>query len=223
MKLTYAPFEPFEINTGQMTVLETGNFDVYQKLIMNFKNLQDDLQFSDDEYKLVETTKALHWVGDPMFVENLNKLFQVKILKQVYQIMPDETQQKLIDLTRQIKSIVSDTVYMIDLPLEVNAEIDIMKIIKFSEIEYSPTMTLGPYAIIETILKTLSELNETKIIGFMNISDYLRESEFVDLVQLVKTLDLNVLLIKFSEIQRSEIYNECRYYYIDNDFVDWRY
>ncbi|CUS25499.1 CRISPR-associated Csn2 family protein [Paucilactobacillus oligofermentans DSM 15707 = LMG 22743] len=223
MKLTYSPFKPFEITKGKITVIETGNYDVYRKMIMNFKDLEDDINFSDDDYKLMETIKALNWIGDQMFADNLNKQFQAKIYKRVFEIMPDSSQQALIELARKIKNTVTDVTYMIDLPLEVNPEIDLLKIIKFAEIEYNSIMTAGPYDIIEVILKTLSELNETKIIGMMNVSDYLRESDFKDLIQLVRTLDLKVLLIKFSEIQRSEKYDECRYYYIDNDFVDYRF
>ena len=72
MKLTYAPFEPFEINTGQMTVLETGNFDVYQKLIMNFdfindleidfnesvSNISDDDMWQDEFYLEASTSNS---------------------------------------------------------------------------------------------------------------------------------------------------------------------
>lgn len=128
----------------------------------------------------------------------------------------------MIELARSIKTEISEQALLLDLPLEVVPDIEINKIVKFADIQYSSQFIEYPYDIIEAVLKTFSELEETKIIGFMNISDYLDETGFNDLVDLVKTLDLKVLHIKFSEFKRSEKYDECRYYYIDNDFVDWR-
>lgn len=51
---------------------------------------------------------------------------------------------------------------------------------------------------------------------------YLSVSQFQELVRLIETLDLSTLLIEFSEKEKSDYYENCRYYYIDQDFIDWR-
>ena len=60
MRMTYYPFKPFEINEGKLTVIETNNHEFYQTLILNFKDLQDDVHFSDDEFKRLKA-KLIHF------------------------------------------------------------------------------------------------------------------------------------------------------------------
>ncbi|MGK4178621.1 type II-A CRISPR-associated protein Csn2 [Lapidilactobacillus dextrinicus] len=95
-------------------------------------------------------------------------------------------------------------------------------IIKLCNISFINTLKTQPYDIIETVLKCASELNERSILVLTNVHQYLSVSQFQELVRLIETLDLSTLLIEFSEKKKSDYYENCRYYYIDQDFIDWR-
>ncbi|WP_137596843.1 type II-A CRISPR-associated protein Csn2 [Paucilactobacillus kaifaensis] len=222
MKMTMFPFKPFEVNAGKPTVIETGSHEIYQKLILNFRDLKDDIKFSNDNFETVDTSKAMLWVGDSFVQADLNKLFQHSLNKKIVSLVNDDQMQQIFELSQQLKQVILESSYLMDLPLTIEEQTDIAKVIKFSEISFAKEINVNPYGIIETILKTAKELNLSSIVGFMNVTDYLTENEFSDLIESVKSLDVQILIIKFSESRRAERYNGCRYYYIDHDYVDLR-
>ncbi|WP_409338990.1 type II-A CRISPR-associated protein Csn2 [Latilactobacillus curvatus] len=73
------------------------------------------------------------------------------------------------------------------------------------------------------MVQTAVELNESKIITLINVSHYLSINQFNELVRLVATLNVKLFLIEFSEEVKSDQYQKCYYYHIDNDYVEWRY
>lgn len=222
MRITMYPFEPFEISNGQPTVIETGNREIYQKLILNFRDLQDNIKFSNDNFELVDTNKVMLWVGDAFIQADLNKLFQHSLIKKIVSTIDNIQMQRIFELSQQLKQAVLESTYLLDLPLNIEEQTEIVKVLKFSEIGFSKDIDTSPYGIIEAVIKTAKELNLNSILGFMNVTDYLTKIEFSDLVETVKSLDMQVLIIKFSESRRAERYNGCRYYYIDRDYVDLR-
>lgn len=80
-----------------------------------------------------------------------------------------------------------------------------------------------PFIDIGAIVQTAVELNESKIITLINVSHYLSINQFNELVRLVATLNVKLFLIEFSEEVKSDQYQKCCYYHIDNDYVEWRY
>lgn len=223
MNLTIYPFDPFQIEPGKITVLETNNQEFYQTLILNFKDLRDDAHFSDDEFKLVEMTKVFHWLGDVFIQNDLNKMFQSRLIKHLKEVVTPEQLQRIFELSQRLKAEVLEASYSLDLPLQIDAQTEMEKVLKFSGLAFVPAVSSQPYGIIETLLKTAIELNDTKILGLMNVSDYLSRDEFSELISLVHILNIKIILIKYSEDNRYEIFDKCRYYYVDNDYVEWRY
>lgn len=222
MNLTYYPYEPFSIKSDKPTVIETSNHEIYQKLIQSFNDFDSAIKFSTDNFELVEVSKALRWFGDAFMQVDLDKEFQANIYKQIQNDITDDQQQEIYNLVQQLKNKVTEITYMFDLPLEVEENFEMSKIIKLCNVHFDTQVKTSPYGIIETILKTANELNETRILGFKNITDYLSDSELQEIFALSKTLNLRILLIKFSENQRTEIFKDCRYYYLDEDYVEWR-
>lgn len=221
MKMTYYPYEPFLIDDKKITIIETGNRQLYQDLILDFKDLKESVEFSDENHQMVETPKALHWFGDVIQNNDLNKMFQSHICKSIRSEINEQQSQKIFEKAQELKNLVLEATYMLDLPLNVEEQTDFEKIIKFCDIRFEDKLKLSPYGIIETILKTVIELKENKIVGFMNVSDYLTSNELTELSSLVRSLSLKCLIIKFSEMDRRELFDDCRYYYIDSDYVKW--
>ncbi|AVL00697.1 type II-A CRISPR-associated protein Csn2 [Pediococcus inopinatus] len=223
MNLTYYPFKPIIINTTKPTLLETCNQEVYTDLVSGLKGYTDSIKISDDEFKLVENEKAVKWIGDAFVEADLNKMFQSQLQKQIATKLDDETRMKLTEINNQLKSLIFDATFSLDLPLKVDSEFDPAKLVKYCDVGFVSALNRDPYGIIETVLKTASELKESKILVLTGVRNYLSVSQFNELVRLISTLDLNTLFIEFSEIDNHEEFDECRYYYVDQDFVDWRY
>lgn len=222
MNVTLYPFQPIPITPERPTIIETNNQTVLKQLLLNCHDLADDLHFSTDDYDLIPTHKAFWWLGDTYLNQDLDKLFQHQLYKSLLSLIAPHDLQEILESARQLQQQVLEKTYLLDLPLIINPEVELGAILKLCDLKFDRGLLKSAYAIIEAIIKTASELDEKRILGFQNITDYLTNVEFSDLVQLISQLKLPVLIIKFSEIQRSENFKNCRYLYIDQDFVDWR-
>ncbi|MHC9532593.1 type II-A CRISPR-associated protein Csn2 [Dellaglioa sp. L3N] len=222
MKITLYPYKPFEIENRKITVFSTSSAEVYTKMITGIKEEQDTIKVSDDQYELLEITKAIIFAGEISTID-LNKLFQSRLIKKIISDLSDDQRQKLAELDTEIRTAILDLTFMYDIALEVNQEWDVTRTIKFFNLTFSNVVQGNSYGIIESIILTASELNESKIIVLMNVSHYLSISQFNELVSLVATLDVKLFIIEFSEIIDAKKYQECRYYHIDSDYVEWRY
>ncbi|MDK1735392.1 type II-A CRISPR-associated protein Csn2 [Dellaglioa algida] len=222
MKITLYPYQPFEIKSHKITVFSTSSAEVYTKMIAGIKEQQDVVKVSDDQYQVMEITKAIIFGGEVSTID-LNKLFQSRLTKKIIGDLSDGQIQKLNQLDTEMRTAILDIAFMYDISLDVNQEWDIARTIKFFNLTFSNVVQGNSYGIIESIVLTASELNETKIIVLMNVSHYLSISQFNELVRLVATLDVKLFIIEFSEIIYAKKYQNCRYYHIDNDYIEWRY
>lgn len=134
MKLAYYPFEPFIFADDKITVIETGNHDIYQNLILNFKDLKEDLHFSDNDSNLLDTSKALHWFGDAFIQVDLDKSFQTHLYKKLKENMTESQTKQIFDLAQQLKTSILEATYILDLPLQVEEQTEMSKIFKFSDL-----------------------------------------------------------------------------------------
>lgn len=223
MNLTYFPFKPIVINTNKPTLIETSNQKVYTDLVSGLRGYTDSVKISDDNFEIEECEKAIQWIGDAFVDVDLNKMYQSQLQKQIVSKLDDASRQKLTEINSQLKSLIFDATFSLDLPLKVNDEFDPIKLVKYCEVSFVSALKQDPYGIIETVLKTASELKETKVLVLTSVKNYLSVSQFDELVSLIKSLDLNILFILFSEMDNHEEFDKCRYYYVDQDFVDWRY
>ncbi|AMV69547.1 CRISPR-associated protein, SAG0897 family [Pediococcus damnosus] len=199
MNITYYPFKPIIINTTKPTLIETSNQKVYTDLISGLKGYSDVIKISDDDFKLVECERAVKWVGDAFVDADLNKMFQGQLQKKIVSKLDDDTRLQLTDLNNKLKSLIFDATFSLDLPLKVDSEFDPVKLVKYCNVGFVSALNRDPYDIIETVLKTASELKETKILILTNVRNYLSVSQFNELVSLISTLDLNILFIEFSD------------------------
>lgn len=222
MRITMYPYRPFEVTNQKITVFSTNSVDVYTKLIAGFKDQEEILRISDDQFQLIDIVKSVLWGGEISTLDP-NKLFQSRLIKKMAQDLTDDQRQNLIKLDSQMRTAILEAAFMYDLALDIDLEWDIQKALKYFNLKFSNDIQSDPYGIIESIVLTASELNETKIIVLMNVSHYLSISQFNELVRLMATLNVKLFIIEFSETQNPIRYQECRYYHIDADYVEWRY
>lgn len=222
MNITFYPYHPFSVQNKKITVCTTSSPEVYTKLIAGMSGAQETVKFSNAQYELMDYSKAVIWGGDVAAI-NLNHLFQNRLIKKFAADLTDQQRQKLTQLDSEIRSTILDAAFMYELTLDVNQEWDLQRMIKFYNLQFSTAVQHDPYGIIESIVQTAVELNESKIITLINVSHYLSINQFNELVRLVATLNVKLFLIEFSEEVKSDQYQKCCYYHIDNDYVEWRY
>jgi len=222
MNLTYYPYEPFQFKGNEITVLDIGSSKVYFDICRGFMDSTDSIHISNDDLELQNCSSVCSWYGDPLLSVDLNKLFLRKIQQHLLQLLTDEQQAALIDKGQELVTKVTDASFMLDLPLEISAMPDIDKIMKFGGMSFPAELTGNPYAILETLIRTHVELGLKKSVVLTNVSHYLDKQDFNHLNQLVHELGVTVLIIEFSELNRKVKFDNACYYYVDEDFVDFR-
>jgi len=222
MNITYYPFKPFKIESGKVNVLDIGNGKMYFDICRGFSDLADTIKISNDDLEIQDCGKQCSWYGDLMLSVDLNKLFVRKIQQRLLELMNDEQQVALLDRGREVVSEVTDVSFLMDLPLEVSSLPDVEKIMKFVGISFPSELAGNPYAILETLIQTHVELGIKKKLVLTNVSHYISKQQFHNLSHLVSDLNVTVVDIEFSETSRAEKFVDACYYYVDEDFVDWR-
>jgi len=222
MNLTYYPYAPFPVNTGKVTVFDTGASKIYFDVCRGFTDAVDTVRISNDDLELLSCSSACSWYGDPMLSVDLNKLFLRKVQQRLLGLLTDEQQISLVDKSQDLVTTVTSDSFLLDLPLEVGMMPDLEKVMKFVGLSFPTEITNDPYAILETLIRTHVELGVKKSIVLTNVSHYLTSRQLTDLIQLVHELEATVLVIEFSESNRSEKFKNACYYYVDSDFIDWR-
>lgn len=223
MKVTIHPLSPLIIESDKITVLTTNNQDIYLKVINGILGREDSVVVANEKYDLLEMSKAFLWLGDSFLDIDLNKLFQAQLIKKLSASLSEEHRKKMFELNSEMKSLVLDAAFMLDLPLRIDEEWDVSKIIKYCNLKYSVELNRDPYGIIEGVIRTASELNEQRIITMLNVSHYLSINQLDELVSLVEALNLKLFIIEFSEQRDFKKYDKCRYYHVDHDYVEWEY
>ncbi|MBF7121858.1 type II-A CRISPR-associated protein Csn2 [Pediococcus pentosaceus] len=221
MKITYKTHDNLEINSGQISILGTNSLTVYTDIIQGLQDENEKISIVDENYSALEIAHVIDWIGDV----GTQNLVLTKYLRQIeklfLQSVTDEQQNKIHDEINRIFNIVSEQLFLLDLPIEVNFDFDLKKLFKYCGIRFDPILISKPYGIIETIIKIHETSNLDSCIALTNVAHYLTSVEFEELSQLVKETNQKILLIEFTEIEEQNFYGNAEFYYIDTDFIDW--
>lgn len=221
MKITYKTHDNLEINSGQISILGTNSPTVYTDIIQGLQDENEKISIVDENYSALEIAHVIDWIGDV----GTQNLVLTKYLRQIeklfLQSVTDEQQNKIHDEINRIFNIVSEQLFLLDLPIEVNFDFDLKKLFKYCGIRFDPILISKPYGIIETIIKIHETSNLDSCIALTNVAHYLTSVEFEELSQLVKETNQKILLIEFTEIEEQNFYGNAEFYYIDTDFIDW--
>ncbi|WP_440971454.1 type II-A CRISPR-associated protein Csn2 [Pediococcus pentosaceus] len=221
MKITYKTHDNLEINSGQISILGTNSPTVYTDIIQGLQDENEKISIVDENYNALEIAHVIDWIGDV----GTQNLVLTKYLRQIeklfLQSVTDEQQNKIHDEINRIFNIVSEQLFLLDLPIEVNFDFDLKKLFKYCGIRFDPILISKPYGIIETIIKIHETSNLDSCIALTNVAHYLTSVEFEELSQLVKETNQKILLIEFTEIEEQNFYGNAEFYYIDTDFIDW--
>ncbi|MEE6657384.1 type II-A CRISPR-associated protein Csn2 [Pediococcus acidilactici] len=221
MKLTYRTHEPVELKPQAITVLGTNNPTVYTDLVNGMQERNELILAFDENYKELEVSKVFDWVGDVGTQDLVIQKYSTKIERVFAEGLVDEQRNQIHDQVNQLFNTVAEQLFMLDLPISVNYDFDLKKLLKYCGVHFDPLSAGNPYGIIEAILKIHEECAINSCVVLTNVAHYLTATQIEELTQLVSQTNQALLLIEFTEIGNQEAYGNSEFYYIDNDFVDW--
>lgn len=221
MKLTYYGYRPFDIASGKLTVLATAAPKIYRDLVMGLRGDTESVRLATDDFDLLNNQRDAHWYGDPLLEIDLNGLFQRKLQAQLLKTLSNQQVVQLTGDWQQLLTQILGTSYLMDVPMAVPETPELVKLIKLSGLRLAEDSTQTPYAILETLIKTLEELHDQRLTVLTNVSHYLQVPQLEALGKVVAEADLTVIVIEFSETRQVNYFKSCQYYYIDRDFVLW--
>lgn len=222
MKMNYEGHKPIDLQQGKVTVLGTNNRNVYSDVILGLQGFNDKINFFDENYKRVDTSKAMDWDGDIIDSQNLMSKYNTELVNAIVSSITDEQRNKINQCENDLYTAIQDAMIYIDLPLEVSYDGDLKKVFKNSKIHLSPSICMDPYVIIETDFKLHKECNDNSCIGLSNVANYLSQDQLQEIINLNAELKTSALIIEFIKLEDFNFYKNCNCYYIDEDFVDWR-
>lgn len=175
----------------------------------------------DDNFELVEVKDVIDWQGDVGLSDGVSDKYNSGIFKQLEAVLTDDQRKSITDINNQLYTVVQQCLFMIDLPLEVTYDWDLKRLFKYCKIHFNTDAMQNPYAIIESIIKIHLECGLKSAVGLTNVAHYLNQQQFIDLSNLASSTGISTLLVEFTDMKSQELYTNCDFYYIDEDFVDW--
>ncbi|WCJ52385.1 type II-A CRISPR-associated protein Csn2 [Lentilactobacillus buchneri] len=221
MKISYAGHQEIELNSKNPTVIATNNPTVYHDLVVGLSFFSDKVKVFDDNFELVEVKDVIDWQGDVGLSDGVSDKYNSGIFKQLEAVLTDDQRKSITDINNQLYTVVQQCLFMIDLPLEVTYDWDLKRLFKYCKIHFNTDAMQNPYAIIESIIKIHLECGLKSAVGLTNVAHYLNQQQFIDLSNLASSTGISTLLVEFTDMKSQELYTNCDFYYIDEDFVDW--
>lgn len=221
MIITYQAHKSFEIGNGRVNVIATSSPIAYCDLIEGMQEKNELIASMSEDYETIPLNKALDWLGDPVISESLFQKYMTKITNYVVEDLSEDGRNRIITLYRDLLNAVQDELFMEDLPLAINFDTDLKKLIKFGGIHFDKSLSTNPYGIIETVLRIHDRLGLKSIVVFSNVAHYLDKQQLNELSKLCQELNKAVILIEFCSQNYQSVYRDAKFNYIDEDLVDW--
>lgn len=221
MKISYAAHKGIELSSKKPTVIAPNNPTVYHDFVVGLSSFNDKVKLFDDTFESVEVKDAIDWQGDVGLSDGVSENYSSGIYKQLEAVLTDDQRKSITDMNSQLYTLVQQCLFMIDLPLEVTYDWDLKKLFKYCKIHFNADTMQNPYAIIESIIKIHLECGLKSAVGLTNVAHYLNQQQIADLSKLTISTGISTLLVEFTDMKSQELYTNCDFYYIDEDFVDW--
>lgn len=202
-------------------ILATRSAIVYRDLVQGIQGKNKMLICSSDNYDPVEVTKTFDMVGDPLLSGDITKKYLTKIVSTYITNLDEATRNKIFCAFSNLELALSDSLLLEDLPLAINFDEDLKKLLKMADLHLDENILSDSYAIIETVLKIHQNCNLKTVPVFCNATNYLDNRELAELAQIAKQMKLMVVLIEFTSSDFLVVPEDAQFYYIDEDLVDW--
>ena len=221
MILTYATHKKWVFKDPGIKVIGLQSSIAYRDIIQGFQGKNKLLICSEDDYSPLDVSKTFDFIGDPMLSGDITKKYMPHIVSSYLKNLDEENRNKVIKSFYNLESTLQDSLLLEDLPLAINFDEDLKKLLKFTEIHLDKSMLLSPYGIIETVLKIHQTCNLKSVPVICNVAHYLEKREWQELASLVTEMNLILVVIEFTTKENLAISKDIPFYYIDKDLIDW--
>lgn len=221
MILSYLTHKQVKLEDPGLKIIATKSSIAYRDLVQGFQQVRPTIICSDDHYNELEIGKAFDFVGDVLLTKDVINKYSSHIFKSFIQNLDEENRNKIMVAYHKLESLLQDSLLLEDLPLEIDFNEDLEKLLKLENLHLDSKLMEEPYAIIESILKIhqLCKLGSIPVI--CNVANYLNSQQLDELSELVNQLNMKLLLIEFTDKDFLIVPKNAEFYYIDEDLVDW--
>ena len=221
MILTYATHKKWVFKDPGIKVIGLQSSIAYRDIIQGFQGKNKLLICSEDDYSPLDVSKTFDFIGDPMLSGDITKKYMPHILSSYLKNLDEENRNRVMKSFYNLEAALQDSLLLEDLPLVIDFDEDLKKLLKFAEIHIDNNMLVNPYGIIETVLKIYQTCNLKLVPVICNVAHYLEEQEWQELASLVTEMNLILVVIEFTTKESLTISKDIPFYYIDKDLIDW--
>lgn len=221
MILSYLTHKKWQFDSAGMKILATKSPVAYRDLVQGFQGKKQTIICSSDDYETLEISKMFNFVGDPLLSGDIMTKYMCHIIESYVTNLDEKNRNKILTAFHNLESTLQDSLLLKDLPLEINFDEDLKKLLKMVGLHLDHKMLLEPYDIIEMVLKVLEICNLKTIPVMCNVANYLDSQQLNELSKLVRQMNLILVLIEFTDSNFKFIPENAQFYYIDEDLVDW--
>ncbi|NUE97952.1 type II-A CRISPR-associated protein Csn2 [Lactobacillus melliventris] len=221
MILTYVTHKKWVFKDPGIKIIGLQSPIAYCDIIQGFQGKNKMLLCSEDDYNPFDIGKTFDFIDDPLLGGDITKKYMPHIVNNYLKDLDEENRNKMIKSFYSLESILQDSLLLEDLPLAINFDEDLKKLLKLTEIHLDKSMLLSPYGIIETVLKIHQTCDLKTIPVVCNVAHYLEKQEWQELASLVKEMNLILVVIEFTTKENLTIPKDVPFYFIDKDLIDW--
>lgn len=221
MILSYTSHKEIKLQESGLKIIATKSPIAYRDLVQGFQGNKSVLVCSDDKYNELEIDKTFDFVGDVLLTKNIIEGYMPHIIKEYIQNLDEVNRNKILSAYHNLESILQDSLLLEDLPLEIDFNQDLKKLLKAENLHLDLKLMNEPYAIMEAILRIHQVCQINSIPVVCNLANYIDSQQINELSNLVNQMHLILLLIEFSDKNLFTIPNNSEFFYIDEDLVDW--
>ena len=221
MILTYATHKKWVFKDPGIKIIGLQSPIAYCDIIQGFQGKNKMLLCSEDNYSPLDIGKTFDFIGDPLLSGDITKKYMPHIVNNYLKSLDEENRDKLIRSLYSLESILQDSLLLEDLPLAINFDEDLKKLLKYTEIHLDKALLIHPHGIIETVLKIYQTCDLKTIPVICNVAHYLEKEEWQELASLVTEMNLILVVIEFTTKESLAIPKDIPFYFIDKDLIDW--
>lgn len=222
MIFSYSGHQSVKIQSGKISVIGTSSPVIYNEIICGLNDFNDNVKLFDDSYNKLEISKYIDFDTSIVFNHKLYDKYSRYLIMTVIDNMTEISRKKIDRDIQELYSSIQESLFMTDLPIEVTYDGDLKRIINYSYMHFAFNRTLKPYDIIMNDLKIHLECNLKSIVCFSNLANLLSKEEFTSLLSEVNSMQIPLLLVEFTELNKMSFYQNADTLFIDQDFVDWK-
>ncbi|MCK8620415.1 type II-A CRISPR-associated protein Csn2 [Apilactobacillus kunkeei] len=223
MIISYDTHDKIEPLDDDLMIIETSSRFVYLDILNGLNDRNDLIKIFDNEYNKLEKSKYIDFYGDLISFNGLSTKQINSVVKKIVGYFDNDD----IDyMQRNISSLINfiqEKLFFLDIPLLITQDIDIEKSIKKLNIHLNPDIEGNPYDILELLIRLKMETQDKSLIVVNNLANYLNNDQLQSIEKLCKEFKVPLLDIEFcknKDINNTD-FSFCKYYFIDDDFVDW--